>query len=181
MADAFDRLIGGVLGREGGYVNHPNDPGGETNWGVTVGVARANGYQGKMRDMTRDQAVAIYRRRYWTGPGYDAICAISEPIAEELFDTGINMGPAIASQMLQRVLNGLNRRGADYADLKVDGEAGAATRAALKALIAKRGAEAVTVVLRGLNSLQGARYIEIAEGRPASEDFLFGWLRTRVA
>lgn len=46
---AFDRL----LGNEGGYVNNPADPGGETNWGVTVAVARASGYTGAMRDMTR--------------------------------------------------------------------------------------------------------------------------------
>lgn len=181
MTDLFDRLIGGVLGREGGYVNHPSDRGGETNWGITVGVARANGYTGHMLAMTRDQAVAIYRRKYWVAPGFDKVAAHSEAVAEELFDTGINMGQAVAAIYLQRLLNGLNRKGKDYADIKVDGDIGPGTLGALASFFKARGREGEAVLLKGLNALQGARYVELAEGRPANEDFLYGWLRTRVA
>ena len=58
---AFDRLIS----HEGGYVNHPNDPGGETNWGVTKRTAQENGYTGSMRAMTRAQAIEIYKKAFW--------------------------------------------------------------------------------------------------------------------
>ncbi|MCP1772876.1 lysozyme family protein [Neisseria perflava] len=52
----FNTAVDRVLGHEGGYVNHPADPGGETNWGVTKAVAREHGYTGSMREMTRNEA-----------------------------------------------------------------------------------------------------------------------------
>lgn len=58
---AFDRLIG----HEGGYVNDPKDPGGETNWGITIHTARANGYTGSMRAMSRADAKTIYLKAFW--------------------------------------------------------------------------------------------------------------------
>lgn len=180
MADPFNALIDPLLGREGGYSNHPHDAGQETMWGVTAAVARRYGYAGSMRSMTRDQAVAIYRARYWVEPGYDKIAALSEPIAAELFDTGVNMGPSVASSMLQRALNALNRQGKDYPDLKADGDAGPATRAALTDFLRIRGKEGEGVMLKALNVLQGERYVSLAEGRSANESFLYGWLRTRV-
>lgn len=181
MADVFDRLIEGVLGREGGYVNHPDDRGGETIWGITVAVARRFGYAGPMRSMTRGAAIEIYRKQYWTSPGYDLIAKISEPVAEELFDTGINMGPAVASSMLQRSLNALNRQGKDYPDIKVGGAAGPASRRSLESYLRIRGSEGVSVLLKALNCLQGERYIDLAEKRQANETFVYGWLRTRVS
>jgi Putative secretion activating protein len=180
MADLFDTLVEGLIGREGGYVNDPKDPGGETIWGITKAVARENGYTGPMRAMTRDQAKAIYRAKYWAKPGLYLIAPLSAAIAEEVFDTGVNMGTGTAGMMLQRALNALNRQGKDYADIKVDGAIGPATTAALKAFLTKRGAKGETVMLKALNCLQGARYIEIAEAREASEAFVFGWLDNRV-
>ncbi|API58490.1 hypothetical protein BSL82_03535 [Tardibacter chloracetimidivorans] len=73
----------------------------------------------------------------------------------------MNMGPKVASVFLQRSLNALNRQGRDYADLTVDGNVGPATCAALKAFITKRGDTGESVVLKALNCLQGARYIEL--------------------
>src|SRR4051812_21850393 len=98
-------MLAELLRAEGGYVNNPNDPGGETNYGVTVAVARANGYQGSMRAMTRDDALAIYRSQYFHAPKFDDVFAMSPAIAAELFDTGVNMGPTKAVQFLQRALN----------------------------------------------------------------------------
>lgn len=59
----FDKAIERVVKHEGGYVNHPKDPGGETNWGITRNTATAVGYKGSMRNMTSEQAIAIYRAR----------------------------------------------------------------------------------------------------------------------
>lgn len=181
MSDLFDRLVEPLIGREGGYVNHKSDPGKATIWGITQETARRFGYGGSMQAMPRQTAVAIYRKQYWSGPGFDGLAAFSPEVAEEVFDTGVNMGPKVASEFLQRLLNALNRQGRDYPDIAVDGDVGPATLHALKAYLDKRGKEGVSVLLKGLNALQGAQYVKIAEGRQASEDFLYGWLRARVA
>lgn len=65
MSDKFNQFINRVLSHEGGYANHPKDPGGETNWGITKRTAQANGYNGSMRAMTREQAISIYRKAFW--------------------------------------------------------------------------------------------------------------------
>lgn len=178
---SIDELIDGVIGREGNYSNNPNDPGGATMWGITERVARANGYGGPMKDMPREIAKNIYFARYVQQPGFGSIIPLSEPIAQELIDTGVNMGPPIAAAMLQRALNALNDQGRYYPDMPVDADVGPATLAALKAYLAKRPDGGERVMLKALNCLQGERYIEIAEKRPASEDFLYGWLANRVA
>ena len=176
-----ERLIDGLIEREGGYVNHPADRGGPTNFGVTVAVARASGYAGAMRDMPRADAEAIYRRLYWDRPAFAGIAKLSERVAAELFDTGVNMGPAVAVTFLQRALTALNRSGTDYPDLVPDGRAGPATLAALDAFLAARGRGwGETVLLRALEALQGERYLRLAERRPANEAFLYGWLANRI-
>lgn len=175
-----EKIAPHLLGKEGNYVNHPSDRGGETIWGITVGTARANGYNGPMRSMPQSTALDIYERRYFIQPGFDAIAKISEPIALELTDTGVNMGPQVAARFLQSALNGFNRQGKDYADITVDGAAGPATRSALRAFKAKRGAEGEKVLLKALNCLQGARYLELGELRPANEDFMYGWFANRI-
>lgn len=178
--DQFDNLIGPLLDREGGYVNNPNDKGGETNFGITIAVARENGYTGPMKTMSRTAATEIYRKKYWTGPWFDRIGQVNAAIAEELFDTGINMGPSVAANFLQQSLNVLNKQGHDWPDIAVDGAIGQATIAALISLNQKRGAEGIIVLLKALNCLQGARYISLAQSRPANEEFIYGWLKNRV-
>lgn len=173
-------LIDAAIGREGGYSNHPADRGGPTKWGVTEQVARAFGYSGDMRDFPRATAVDIYRRRYWTGPKFDQVAAIYPRVAEEMFDTGINMGPAVAGGFLQRALNLLNRGATDYPDIGADGAIGPMTIAALKAFAGKRKAEGETVLLRALDGFQVERYAKITEGRAANEAFFYGWLANRV-
>ena len=179
--DALTAIIDATVAAEGGYVNDPRDAGGETNFGVTVAVARANGFTGAMKDMTRDQAAAIYRSRYLVKPGFDGVATVSPAIAAELFDTGVNMGPAIATQFLQIALNALNRQGVDFADVAVNGECDPATRRALAAYLARRGKEGERVLLAALNCQQGARYLGLTTSRPANEAFLYGWLKNRVS
>lgn len=176
----INAIIEEVLANEGGYVNDARDAGGETNFGITIATARANGFTGPMKAMTRDFARGVYVKQYVEAPGFDKIAAISPSIGAELVDTGVNMGPKVAAQFLQRALNGLNNQGKDYADLLVDGSAGQKTRDALTAFIKKRGAEGERRLLLLLNALQGERYLSLCEGRAANEAFLFGWL-ARIA
>jgi lysozyme family protein len=180
MAKTIQQLVDEVIKREGGYVNHPADRGGPTNWGVTEAVARRQGWTGSMRDLPRSEAVAIYTRIYWIAPGFDRIAAIMPRLAEELFDTGINMGTGTAAGFLQRSLNALNRNGVDYPDLKVDRQIGAATLSALSAFKARRGKDAERVLLKAVEALQGAHYLNIAEARPSQEAFVYGWLHHRI-
>lgn len=183
MLDEFnvDALIDGLLEREGGYVSHPADRGGPTCFGITEAVARANGYRGTMRQFPQSEAAAIYRRLYWLRPRFDQVAKRAPRVAGELFDTGVNMGPAVAATFLQRSLTALNRNGGDYPDLVPDGRIGEQTLGALDAFLAARGStNGETVLMRALEALQGERYLRLAERRPANEAFLYGWLANRI-
>jgi lysozyme family protein len=176
-----DELIDALIDREGAYASHPADRGGPTKYGITEAVARAHGYSGARRDLPRDEAAAIYKRLYWLRPRFDQVAKKSRAIAAELFDTGVNMGPAVAATFLQRALSALNRDRSDYPDLVPDGRIGPATLAALDSFFELRGRDGgETVLLRALDALQGERYIRLAERRPANEAFLYGWLANRV-
>lgn len=175
-------IISNIIKVEGGYVNDPKDPGGETKYGITVKVARAHGYQGKMIDLTEQQAFDIYYSDYVTGPRFDQVYNTGcEKLAAELIDTGVNMGPAIASKFLQRWLTALNNEGKQYPDLVPDGMIGPRTISALNQLIAIRGAAQVDRALTSAcNSLQASRYLELAEAKSSNEAFLWGWLTNRA-
>ena len=176
-----DDLIDELIEREGGYVNHPADRGGPTRFGITEAVARAHGYAGAMAELPRDEAAAIYRRLYWLRPKFDQVAQRCPRVAAELFDTGANMGPAVAANFLQRALTALNRCGEDYPDLVPDGRVGPVTLAALDSFLEARGRKGgETVLLRALEALQGERYLRLAEKRPANEAFLYGWLANRL-
>lgn len=93
--EAFERLIG----HEGGYVDHPSDPGGRTNHGVTERVARAHGYQADMRDLPLETAKEIARAEYW-----DAVRAdeLPDAVRFDVFDAAYNSGVKQAAKWLQR-------------------------------------------------------------------------------
>lgn len=177
--DAIERTIG----KEGKYSDNPNDTGGKTMWGITEAVARKNGYKGDMRDLPRSTAIAIYANEYFVAPRFVDVVPLSAAIAEELFDTGVNMGTSIPGQFLQRSLNVLNmshKAAPLFEELEVDGKIGPATLRALTAYLKIRGKDGELVLLTMLNSLQGARYIELCERREANEEFVYGWFRNRV-
>jgi lysozyme family protein len=173
-------LIDDVIDREGGFVDHPADRGGATNWGITEAVARANGYGGTMRSLPRGTAAAIYRRLYWVAPGFDRVAERAAALAAELFDTGVNMGPTVAATFLQRALNALNRGASDYPDMRLDGSIGSVTLNALDRFLRARGRGGETVLIKAVEALQGERYLSLAERRPANEAFLYGWLANRI-
>jgi lysozyme family protein len=176
----YTKTIDNIILKEKGYVNNPTDRGGPTNWGITEKVARINGYMGDMKDMPRDVAEKIYKMRYIINPGFHRISLVSEKIAEEVIDTGVNMGPAAAATILQRLLNAFNANGSKYADIFVDGSIGPASIAALTAFLKWRGAEGEVVLLKALNAIQAARYLDIAEANKSQEAFFYGWIKNRT-
>jgi lysozyme family protein len=177
---SFQSALAATLKSEGKFSNDPNDRGGATKYGITEAVARRFGYVGPMADYPADEASRVYKLQYWDTLRLDEIDEISEDIAQELFDTGVNMGIGRAGQFLQRALNVLNRDQADYADLIADGIVGPATIHCLRSFIARRNAQGELVLMRALDGLQRAAYIEIAERDKTQESFVFGWLLQRT-
>jgi len=174
-------FINEIIKKEGGYVNHPHDRGGETNFGITIGVARANGYMGEMKDMKREDAFRIYALRYWDVNRLDDMMRISPKITAEVADTGVLMGVRTSGKFLQRALNALNAQENYYDDIVVDGIVGSKTLSSLESfLLARKHDDGERVLLGMLNVLQGNRLIEITERREKNETFIFGWFKNRV-
>jgi len=173
-------IINGIIEREGGYVDDPNDSGGETNWGITLKVAREWGYAGAMVDLPRETAYEIYSSRYWHELCADDIELLSERICAEVVDTGVNTGVVRAARFLQRALNVLNNRQQYYQDIKADGHLGVKTINALNEYLGHRGVEGEIVLHRMLNGLQSAFYTGLAEDREKDEAFVYGWHLHRV-
>jgi lysozyme family protein len=91
----YDTAINRLLGNEGGYVHDPDDPGGETKWGISK-----RSYPGiNIKDLTREQAIALYRRDFWDRAGLE-----SQPlvIGFQMLDFAVNSGAGTALRALQR-------------------------------------------------------------------------------
>lgn len=173
---AIVAMIAGVIAVEGGYVNHPADPGGETNMGITKNVARKNGYTGPMRTLPREVAEDIYYKQYIVAPGFEPLVEVNAPVVEELFDTGVNMGPAVPSRWLQQGINELCP-----GSVVPDGRVGRATVAGFVACQNRIGASQMCVqMLDRLDAKQKARYYAIVRAKPSSKVFLKGWLAHRI-
>lgn len=180
MISYLEEFLDHIIDIEGGYVNNPNDSGGETNYGITKKVARDYGWRGPMRELPIEFAKSIYADIYWGSLKLDKVEKIYPKIAKEMGDTGVNMGTKRSARFLQRCLNVLNNRGSYYKDITVDGVMGPQTLSALESYKNKRGARGEIVLLNMLNCLQGASYIELAERREKDESFVYGWFRNRV-
>lgn len=173
---AIMAMIAGTIALEGGYSNHPADPGGETNMGITKKVAVQNGYTGPMRTLPRDVAVSIYYKDYIVAPGFEPLVAVDAPVVEELYDTGANMGPKWPSLWLQQ---GINEMCSTH--LVTDGHVGPGTVAAFTTCQNRLGARPMCVaMLNRLDAKQEARYYAIVRAKPSSKVFLKGWLANRI-
>ena len=105
MKENFDTALKALLKHEGGYVNHPSDPGGMTNLGVTKRVWEEwVGHEvdeKQMRALTPELVAPLYKKKYW-----DKVCGDELPTGVDLavFDLAVNSGPGRAAKMLQKVL-----------------------------------------------------------------------------
>lgn len=104
-ASSYSTAIAHVLASEGGYVNHPADPGGPTNYGITLADARhywkANATAADVKVMSLDLAKQIYRAHYWNAMSCDALPA---GVDYCVFDYGVNSGVARSARVLQRLV-----------------------------------------------------------------------------
>lgn len=91
----FDKAFERLIGHEGGYVNDPRDPGGETKFGISKRSYPAE----DIKTLTLERAKAIYRRDFWGLAGCDAV---PDAMKFDLFDMAVNSGPVTAIKTLQR-------------------------------------------------------------------------------
>lgn len=119
----FQRALPLVLKHEGGFVNHPRDPGGPTNKGVTLATFRAyvkpNGTVEDLKNITDEQVATVYYRHYWAAVNAPAL---PSGLDYAVFDFAVNSGPSRAAKYLQAILG-----------VEQDGRVGPKTIAAAKA------------------------------------------------
>ncbi len=176
MKEHFDSCVKKVLKMEGGYVNDRDDPGGETNFGITIATARRGGYMSDMKDMVREDAEAIYYNLYWTPLRLNDV--EDEDLCLELFDTGVNMGLRRPVEWLQEDLNALNNQEKLWQDILEDGKIGPKTVGTLNGALRIKNMK--DRLLKLLNADQTVKYKNITRKRETSEKFIGGWLDHRV-
>ena len=162
MAD-FEIAVKKTLDLEGGYVNNPNDYGGETKFGITK-----RWYPDvDIPNLTIEGAKEIYKKDFWDRLKLDYVK--SQAIADEMFDTAVNMSWFDAAKILQKSLNLLRKD-----QLKVDGLIGPMTLAVMNSY------KPSTALLIALNGYQFMNYEEQASENPVQKNFIKGWLLNRV-
>lgn len=155
--EEFERAIAAVLEHEGGYVNDPDDPGGETNFGI----AKRYHPDVDIKNLTRQAASAIYAREYWTEPGIDKL---PWPVNAKVLDVAVHTSSKRAVKILQAALCRLGY----FVD--VDGEIGPRT------LKAANAANPHALVL-GVCREQSDYYASRIEKNPAKAKYRLGWAR----
>ena len=179
--EAFDI----TLGHEGGYTDDPVDVGGETYCGISRRynpgwegwsfIDQKKTTNGPIKNGARFDAInpsveSFYKEKYWDPFLGDEIA--DQPIANELFDTGVNMGISRAIKFLQVALNCLNRNQSLFDDLVEDGKMGRRTLAALDTIPQERD-----LIYKLMNVLQGMHYIEYMRQSPTQEKYARGWFK----
>jgi lysozyme family protein len=184
---------------EGVYDNDPNDPGGETIYGISrfyhpgleiwryidalksqSGVTSPSAFARiiKSERHVRNLALQFYRDVYWQPLRLDEV--MDGAIAQELFEQSVNLGRQRAGEHLQAALNALNREQRLYANLVVDGNIGKNTLRALRKYLDVDGGrygerDAVNLLCKILNVKQGAYYLERMDKSEFKEAYARGW------
>lgn len=159
--DAFERAFCETLSFEGEYVNDPDDPGGETKFGIS----KRSYPDVDIAALSFEQAKDIYKRDYWDVLNLHEIRR--EPISSEIFDTAVNMGRRTAITIAQRALNLLGE------DLAEDGIIGVKTISALNRWSVKD----MKALFICLNGFQFIHYHLITESNPRLKKFARGWTK----
>lgn len=156
QSEAYEDALEFLLKQEGGYVNNPADPGGETN----LGISKMSYPEENIADMTRQRAAFLYHRDYWL-PNR---CEEMPPrVGLALFDFAVNAPAKAARMALQEVIGA-----------HPDGALGPKSMGALAAKVAKRGD--LWVALKLIDK-RLVRYIRRVQAGSSSAKFLLGWMR----
>lgn len=173
---------------EGLYSNDPDDPGGETvygvarsfwpkwsGWSIVDAAKKQPGFPGNLKgNSALTEAVhAYYRQIYW-----DRFCLdeLDQPLAYELFEQAVNLGEGRMVKHLQMVLNSLNYQNRFGEDLVVDGAFGAKTLQRLRRIVGDGRSRAIQY---GANGQQCAHYINLGLTSAVKRKYTSGWLAQR--
>ena len=151
----FDEIIEVVLEHEGGYVNDPKDPGGETNFGI----AKRSHPDVDIKNLTKEGAKEIYREVYWDK---NKVESLPEELWHIYFDMCVNQGKSRAVKIIQRAVNGKG------GSLDVDGGLGPMTIAAI---------DKSKVELGRVRAYRVKYYADLVTKKPDLERFYFGWFK----
>lgn len=157
----FDYAFDEVIGLEGGYIDDPDDTGGETNWGI----AKKWHPNVDIKNLTKEGAMGIYWEEYWNPLLLGQI--ISGLVASEVFEQAINMG---RKQAILHVQHSLSLLGIGVTR---DGIIGQQTIKGINSLPVVK----VESYMKCLNGFQFMRYLEIVSNNPSQKKFFVGWLR----
>jgi len=142
------------------YVNDPNDPGGETNWGISKRAFP----DVNIKNLTKDEATKLYMFKYWMPMRLNEVH--SQEMAEEMLDIGVNMGNEVAVRLAQWAYNLLTND-----EIHMDGKIGPVTLGALNGHPFPRS------VTKAMNGLQFSRYVMIVANNPKQKKYFRSWLR----
>lgn len=150
---------------EGGYTNDPDDPGGATNFGITIGdLSRHRGHivtPNDVKNMTRDEAAEIYKEKYWKPLGCNLI--EHDGIATAIFDMGVLRGIGVPPKYAQLICNRYGNK------LTVDGKIGPYTASAINKMDPK-------VFIKDFEAMCASGFRDIVVRKPRLGKYLKGWL-----
>jgi len=171
MTEAFNEAFDIVISYEKGYVNDPNDKGGETKFGIS----KKWHPEVDIKNLTIDGAKDIYFKEYWNNKklNLERVSKFNIKVAIELFDISVNQGIFAAAKYLQKALNLFNRDGKLFPDITVDGWIGESTLGALE----KLKSNDKSALLKCINGLQFMRYYSIANNDKSQENNFVGWMK----
>ena len=149
----FNEIIEVVLKHEGGYVNDPDDPGGETNFGI----AKRSHPDVDIKNLTKEGAKEIYREVYWDK---NKVEKVPEQLRHIYFDMCVNMGRKRAGRIVQRAANNKGH------NLVVDGVLGPVTLGKIN-----------NVELERVRAFRIKYYADLITKKPDLEKFYFGWFK----
>ena len=169
-----------TMSHEGGYINDPLDAGGETYKGIArryhpewQGWSVIDACSDKRKiphKLLQKSVYSFYKKKYWDVYRADYL---NQKLANELFDTGVNMGTHRASKFLQMSLNYLNRDNLLFTNLIVDGKISTKTMLALD----KIKKSDLDCLLKILNILQGKHYLSYIDKRSSQKRYVRGWMK----
>lgn len=183
---SFNIAYNKTMGHEGGYAHDPDDVGGETykgiarryhaawaGWDIVDRLKKQIGFPKNLNfhDELQLEVKKLYKLLYWDSMLCDSI--VNQHIANELFDTGVNMGITRAQKYLQQGLNYLNKNERLYADIVEDGKIGEQTLNTLRTYLHR---DNPSYLLKIMNILQGVHYLNYMKKSPSQEKFARGWL-----
>jgi lysozyme family protein len=159
---SFQYAVGIVLKHEGGLSKDKNDPGGTTNWGISQRFLNDNHIVVKAEDMTRKQAISLYRLYWWNKYPFDEIKDLY--VCTKVFDAAVNMGPEQSFKILQRSINMIPPN-----NITVDGQLGKKTISACNQCNSYSLMNAIRENMKNY-------YLELVKEKPKLSEFLVGWL-----